>query len=143
MAIGFVVPKALWLLPRRRRLLGSHAREVGLDLGWRARKLAGVKPEDIPPAQRVADKLAEMGRYGQKNNRGFYIYPEGSRAGTADPEVVKLVEQVSAEAGITRRPVTDDEVLKRCFYPLINEAAKVLKRAGVEWVEVWVLSRKP
>jgi len=100
---------------------------VGLDLGWRARKLAGVKPEDIPPAQRVADKLAEMGRYGQKNSRGFYIYPEGSRAGTADPEVVKLVEQVSAEAGITRRPVTDDEVLKRCFYPLINEAAKVLE----------------
>ncbi|MBM4204510.1 MAG: 3-hydroxyacyl-CoA dehydrogenase [Gammaproteobacteria bacterium] len=100
---------------------------VGLDLGWRARKLNGVKVEDIPPAQRVADRLAEMGRYGQKNNRGFYIYPEGSRAGTPDPEVVQIVEAVSAEAGIRRRPVSDEEVLKRCFYPLVNEAAKVLE----------------
>ncbi|MCP5185465.1 MAG: enoyl-CoA hydratase/isomerase family protein [Pseudomonadales bacterium] len=100
---------------------------VGLDLGWRARKLSGMKKEDIPPTQRVADKLAEMGRYGQKNGRGFYIYQEGSRVGTPDPEVVALVEETSAELGIERRKISDEEVLKRCFYPLVNEAAKVLE----------------
>jgi len=100
---------------------------VGLDLGWRARKLAGMKPEDVPITARVADKLCELERFGQKTNRGFYIYPEGSRAGQADPEVVRIVEETSAELGITRRDIDDDEVLKRCLYPLINEGAKVLE----------------
>jgi 3-hydroxyacyl-CoA dehydrogenase len=100
---------------------------VGLDLGWRARKLAGMKPEDVPITARVADKLCELERFGQKNNRGYYIYPEGSRAGQADPEVVEIVEQTSAELGITRRKIDDEEVLKRCLYPLINEGARVLE----------------
>ena len=99
---------------------------VGLDLGWRARKLGGVKPEDVPITARVADKLCEIERFGQKTSRGFYIYPEGSRAGQADPEVVEIVEQTSAELGITRREISDDEVLKRCLYPMINEGARIL-----------------
>lgn len=99
---------------------------VGLDLGWRARKLANVAPEDIPITARVADKLAEMERFGQKNGRGFYIYESGGRVGTPDPEVIALVEQTSAELGITRTEISDEEVLKRCFYPLINEGAKIL-----------------
>ena len=99
---------------------------VGLDLGWRARKLAGMKPEDVPITQRVAEKLCELGRYGQKNGRGYYIYGGSSRAGTPDPEVVAMVEQVSAEIGITRRPIDDDEVLKRCLYAMVNEACRVL-----------------
>jgi 3-hydroxyacyl-CoA dehydrogenase len=99
---------------------------VGLDLGWRARKLAGVKPEDVPITARVADKLCELGHFGQKTNRGYYIYPEGSRAGQPDPEVVQLVEAVSRELGITRAPIDDDEVLKRCLYPLVNEGARIL-----------------
>jgi 3-hydroxyacyl-CoA dehydrogenase len=100
---------------------------VGLDLGWRARKLSGMKPEDVPITARVADKLCELERFGQKTSRGFYIYPEGSRAGQADPEVVKIVEETSAELGIERREIDDDEVLKRCLYPLINEGARVLE----------------
>lgn len=100
---------------------------VGLDLGWRARKLSGMAPDDVPITARVADKLCELERFGQKTNRGYYIYPEGSRAGQADPEVVEIVEQTSAELGITRRPIDDEEVLKRCLYPLINEGAKILE----------------
>jgi 3-hydroxyacyl-CoA dehydrogenase len=103
---------------------------VGLDLGWRARKLAGMKPEDVPITARVADKLCDLGRFGQKTNRGYYIYPEGSRAGQPDPEVVQLVEQTSAELGIARREIPDEEVLKRCLYPLINEGARILE-AGI------------
>ncbi len=100
---------------------------VGLDLGWRARKLAGVKPEDRPPAALVPDRLCDMGRYGQKSGRGFYIYPQGSRAGTPDPEVVSLVEEASSELGFSRREFDDSEVLERAFYPLINEGAKILE----------------
>ena len=100
---------------------------VGLDLGWRARKLNGIAPEDVPITARVADKLCEMDRYGQKTSRGYYIYPEGSRAGQADPEVVQIVEETSAELGIQRRSIEDDEVLKRCLYPLINEGARILE----------------
>ncbi len=100
---------------------------VGLDLGWRARKLSKMAPEDVPITARVADKLCELERFGQKTSRGFYIYPEGSRAGQPDPEVVKIVEETSAELGITRSEINDEEVLKRCFYPLINEGAKLLE----------------
>ncbi|MEM7219076.1 MAG: 3-hydroxyacyl-CoA dehydrogenase NAD-binding domain-containing protein [Pseudomonadota bacterium] len=100
---------------------------VGLDLGWRARKLANMAPEDVPITARVADKLCELERFGQKNGRGYYIYPEGSRAGQPDPEVVEIVEQTSAELGITRSAVDDDEVLQRCFYPLVNEGARLLE----------------
>ncbi len=100
---------------------------VGLDLGWRARKLAGMKPEDVPITARVADKLCELERFGQKNGRGFYIYQEGSRAGQPDPEVVKIVEETSAELGIKRREISDEEVKKRCLYALINEGARILE----------------
>ncbi len=100
---------------------------VGLDLGWRARKLAGMKPEEVPITARVADKLCELERFGQKTNRGYYIYPEGSRAGQPDPEVVRMVEETSAEIGIERREIADEEVLKRCLYPLINEGARILE----------------
>jgi len=103
---------------------------VGLDLGWRARKLSGMRPEDVPITARVADKLCELERFGQKTNRGYYIYPEGSRAGQPDPEVVEIVEQTSAELGIERSEVDDDEVLKRCLYPMINEGARILE-AGI------------
>lgn len=100
---------------------------VGLDLGWRARKLAGVAPADVPITARVADRLCELERFGQKTSRGFYIYPEGSRAGQPDPEVVEIVEQTSAELGIERREIDDEEVLKRCLYPLVNEGARLLE----------------
>lgn len=100
---------------------------VGLDLGWRARQLAGVAPEDVPITARVADKLCELERFGQKTSRGYYIYPEGSRAGQPDPEVVEIVEQTSKELGIERQDVADEEVLKRCLYPLVNEGARILE----------------
>ncbi|MDZ7827889.1 MAG: 3-hydroxyacyl-CoA dehydrogenase NAD-binding domain-containing protein [Gammaproteobacteria bacterium] len=100
---------------------------VGLDLGWRARQLAGTKPEDVPLAARVSDRLATMERFGQKNGRGFYIYQEGSRAGQPDPEVVQICEDISSELGIERSEIDDEEVLQRCLYALINEGARILE----------------
>ncbi len=99
---------------------------VGLDLGWRARKMAGVMDADKPLTAVVPDKLCELGRYGQKTNAGFYAYPEGSRRGEPDPEVARIVEETSAELGIARREIGDAEVLKRCLYPLVNIGAQLL-----------------
>jgi 3-hydroxyacyl-CoA dehydrogenase len=100
---------------------------AGIDVGWRIRK-AQPKP---PPGQRysgaVADRLAEMGRFGQKTNAGFYKYEPGSRKPIADPEVEALIVAVSKEVGIERRVVTDSEILERCLYALINEGAKILE----------------
>ncbi len=100
---------------------------VGLDLGWRARQMAKVKPEDVPLTARVVDKLCAMGRFGQKTNAGYYKYAEGSRQGVPDPDVAKLIVETSKELGITRRQISDEEVLKRCLYPLINIGAQLLE----------------
>ncbi len=99
---------------------------VGLDLGWRARKMAGMADADKPLTAIVPDKLCELGRYGQKTGAGFYRYEPGSRQGLADPQVAEIVEETSAELGIERHPTTDDEVLKRCLYPLINIGTQLL-----------------
>jgi 3-hydroxyacyl-CoA dehydrogenase len=99
---------------------------AGIDVGWRIRK-AQPKP---PPGERysgaVADRLAEMGRFGQKTNAGFYKYEPGQRTPIPDPEVEAIIVQVSKELGIERRKVEDQEILERCLYALINEGAKIL-----------------
>ena len=99
---------------------------VGLDLGWRARKMAGVPDADKPLTAIIPDRLCDLGRFGQKTNAGFYRYPEGSRQGQPDPEVAQLIERTSAELDIDRRQIGDEEVLKRCLYPLINIGAQLL-----------------
>ena len=99
---------------------------VGLDLGWRARKMSGMKPEDRPLTAIVPDKLCDMERFGQKSGAGFYRYAEGSRQGEPDPQVAAIIEQTSKDLGIERREIGDDEVLKRCLYPLVNIGAQLL-----------------
>jgi 3-hydroxyacyl-CoA dehydrogenase len=93
---------------------------AGLDIGWRSRKDFGGRAP-------VADSLAEMGRYGQKTGRGFYLYPDGARAGTRDPEVEALIARVAAEHGIARRSFTPEEIVARLMYPMVNEGARILE----------------
>ena len=100
---------------------------VGLDLGWRARKMAGTKPEDKPLNAVVPDKLCELGRFGQKNGAGFYRYAEGSRRGQPDPLVARIIGETSAELGIERRDIGDEEILKRCLHSLVNIGAQLLE----------------
>ena len=97
---------------------------VGLDLGWRARKMAGTT--DKPLTAVVPDKLCDLGRFGQKTNAGFYTYAQGSRQGQPDAAVAKIIEDTSAELGFSRRQINGDEILKRCLYPLINIGAQLL-----------------
>jgi 3-hydroxyacyl-CoA dehydrogenase len=99
---------------------------AGLDVGWRIRK--EYKHLEDPNARHpiVADRLCEMGRYGQKTGAGWYRYDENRKA-IPDPEVDKLIEQVAAEAGIQRREINDDEIIERTMYALVNEGAKILE----------------
>ena len=99
---------------------------AGLDVGWRIRKAQG-KPKDERYSGTLADRLAEQGRYGQKTGKGYYKYEAGSRTPIPDPEVEKLVLEVSKELGIKRRDIGDEEILERCIYPMINEGAKILE----------------
>lgn len=96
---------------------------VGLDLGWRERKKSG-KSTDL---DKVADALCEAGRFGQKNGKGFYQYQEGSRGGSPDPAVKTMIEEASAALNITRRSISDAEIIQRCVYSLVNEGAKILE----------------
>jgi 3-hydroxyacyl-CoA dehydrogenase len=99
---------------------------AGIDVGWRIRKAKGRPPKGERYSGAVADRLAEMGRFGQKTQRGFYKYEEGSRKPIPDPEVDRIIEQVAQEEGVERRQVGDEEIFERCLYAMINEGAKIL-----------------
>ena len=96
---------------------------VGLDLGWRARKLSG---KESPLHAKIGDELCEQNRYGQKSKAGYYNYSEGSRAPNPAPENEKTYEKISSENGFTRREISDEEIVDRCILALINEGADIL-----------------
>ena len=72
----------------------------------------------------VCDELYRLGRFGQKTGRGFYIYD--GRDKTEDPEVIALAANLAKEHGVTQREISDQEILERTIYMLINEGAQVL-----------------
>jgi len=96
---------------------------VGLDLGWRARKLGG---QESPLHAKIGDELCEQNRFGQKNGKGYYNYTEGSRAPNAAPENESLYEKISQENGFERRDISDEEIIDRCMLALINEGVDIL-----------------
>ena len=96
---------------------------VGLDLGWRARKLGG---KESPLHAKIGDELCEQNRYGQKNGAGYYNYSEGSRAPNPAPENEPTYAKISEENGFTRRDISDEEIVDRCILALINEGADIL-----------------
>jgi 3-hydroxyacyl-CoA dehydrogenase len=96
---------------------------AGNDIGWRSRKARGLKAA-------VADAICEAGWFGQKTGRGYYLYPQGARAGQRCPEVEALIVRVSAEQGVTRRSFTQEEILARLLDPMVNEGARILE-AGI------------
>ena len=99
---------------------------AGLDVSWRVRKAqAPTRPAHLRYSP-IADRICEQGRYGQKTGAGWYRYEEGSRVPVPDTAIHELIAGVSAELGITRRAIGDDEIVPRCFYPLVNEGAKIL-----------------
>jgi 3-hydroxyacyl-CoA dehydrogenase len=99
---------------------------AGLDIGWLIRKAraAHIKPGLRVPL--VADKLCEQGRFGQKTGRAWSKYDQ-NRTQSPDPETAALIESTAHAAGIERRQISNEEIVDRCVYGLINEGARILE----------------
>ena len=99
---------------------------AGLDIGWATRKRKSAEA-GVPMKFIVADKLCEAGRVGQKAGAGWYRYEAGKRDAIPDPVTEKLIADYRAANGITARKVSDEEVVERCIYALVNEGARILQ----------------
>jgi 3-hydroxyacyl-CoA dehydrogenase len=99
---------------------------AGLDIGFQARREWAGRPDD-PRFYRISDKLAELGRFGQKAGRGFYRYDGPGGARTPDPEVHELIRAEAERLGIKPRQVAASEIVNRCILALINEGARILE----------------
>jgi 3-hydroxyacyl-CoA dehydrogenase len=102
---------------------------AGIDVGWRIRQhlKSSGKTRAEGPQSAVPDRLYEMGRYGQKSGAGWYRYESGSRTRIPDSIVDDVAAEEAARRGITRRTVTDDEIIARIMTALANEGARVLE----------------
>jgi 3-hydroxyacyl-CoA dehydrogenase len=99
---------------------------AGLDIGWAGRKRRAA--ENPAAYQRVvADAICEQGRFGQKTGAGWYRFEPGARDPIPDPVVTGIVEAFRKERGISARKVSDDEVVERCVFALVNEGARILE----------------
>jgi 3-hydroxyacyl-CoA dehydrogenase len=99
---------------------------AGLDIGAEGRKRrAAANPNyrKLP----IADKLVEMGRYGQKTSAGWYRYEKGDRTPHPDPEVAAIIKSVAADLKIPQRNFTDTEILQRLLFSSVNEACRILE----------------
>jgi len=106
---------------------------AGLDIGWKAETSSGSTIREI---------MCESGRRGQKNGRGYYTYDPETRAATPDPEVEQMLRDFGARQGVAQREISDQEVLERCLYPMVNEGAKILEEGiairGSDIDVVWI-----
>ncbi len=99
---------------------------AGNDIGWAIRKRRVLeKPNMI--YSKTADLLCEMGRFGQKTGAGWYDYMAGKRDAIPNADVVKMIEAHRKSKGITPRKVSDEEIVQRLVYSLVNEAARILE----------------
>ncbi|MFZ5547905.1 MAG: 3-hydroxyacyl-CoA dehydrogenase NAD-binding domain-containing protein [Pseudomonadota bacterium] len=99
---------------------------AGNDVGWYIRKRRYIEKPDLRYSK-TADKLCEMGRFGQKTGAGWYDYQPGKRDAIPSKVVTDMIEQHRAEMGITPRPISDDEIVHRLVFALVNEAARLLQ----------------
>jgi 3-hydroxyacyl-CoA dehydrogenase len=99
---------------------------AGNDIGWDVRKRRYYEKPDMVYS-RFADKVCELGRYGQKTGKGFYRYEPGNRKPIPDAEVDALLEKYRKEQGLQPRKVSDEEIVQRCIFALANEGARILE----------------
>lgn len=99
---------------------------AGNDIGWYIRKRRYVEKPDMRYSK-TADILCEMGRYGQKTGAGWYDYKPGKRDAIPSAVVNEMIEKHRKELGITPRKISDEEIVGRLVYALVNEGAKILE----------------
>jgi 3-hydroxyacyl-CoA dehydrogenase len=99
---------------------------AGNDIGWAIRKRRAVEYPNLKYSK-TADLLCEKGRFGQKTGAGWYDYVPGKRDAIPNAEVVKMIEDHRASLGITPRKISDEEIVQRLVFSLVNEAAHILE----------------
>ncbi len=99
---------------------------AGLDVGYKVREERRKAGKIEPRESLWIDRIVEMGRHGQKTKAGIYRYEDG-RTPLPDPEIERLIAQCARDAGIAQRQISDQEILERCLYPMVNEGAKILE----------------
>lgn len=99
---------------------------AGNDIGWYIRKRRYLEKPDVSYSK-VADLLCEKGRYGQKTSAGWYDYKAGDRKPYPSKEVNDMIIAHSAELKLERRKISDQEIIERLLYALVNEGAHILE----------------
>ncbi len=99
---------------------------AGNDIGWAIRKRRYVEKPNMKYSK-TADLLCEMGRFGQKVGKGWYDYQAGKRDAIPNKEVEDMVVKHRAAMGITARKISDEEIVQRLVFSLVNEAAHILE----------------
>ncbi|WP_186182754.1 3-hydroxyacyl-CoA dehydrogenase NAD-binding domain-containing protein [Burkholderia gladioli] len=99
---------------------------AGNDIGWAIRKRRYLEQPDLHYSK-IADRLCELGRFGQKTGGGWYDYQAGERRAKPSKLVDEMVLAYSKEAGVERRKIADEEIVERLVYALVNEGAKILE----------------
>jgi 3-hydroxyacyl-CoA dehydrogenase len=99
---------------------------AGNDIGWAIRKRRYIEQPGMKYSK-TADLLCEKGRFGQKTGAGWYDYVPGKRDAIPNAEVVAMIEAHRQSLGITPRKISDEEIVQRLVYSLVNEAAHILE----------------
>jgi len=98
---------------------------AGLDIGWRVRQRREATRDKSLRHTSFPDRICELGRFGQKTGAGYYRY-EGREA-SPDPEIERLIAESAAAAGIQRKPVSDEQIVRRILTAMVYEGAKILQ----------------
>lgn len=99
---------------------------AGGDIGWATRKRRAATRDPKARYVQIADRICERGWFGQKTGRGYYLYPDGARVGSPDPEVLAIVDAERERAGITPRAFSNEEIMRRYMAAMVNEGANVV-----------------
>jgi 3-hydroxyacyl-CoA dehydrogenase len=99
---------------------------AGNDISWHIRKRHYAENPKLRP-MRIADRVCELGRFGQKTGLGWYRYEPGKRDALADPVVAKIIDEERKALGITPRKLSNEEIVDRLVYSLVNEGARILE----------------
>ncbi|MGH8315449.1 MAG: 3-hydroxyacyl-CoA dehydrogenase family protein, partial [Steroidobacterales bacterium] len=100
---------------------------AGIDVGVNVHKANADKYPPDPAYYQADFALVEAGRLGQKNGKGYYRYEKGDRTRYDDAEAIAIVAERARKLGLSARQHSDEEILERCLYPLLNEGLRILE----------------
>jgi len=99
---------------------------AGGDIGWATRKRRAATRDPKARYVQIADRICERGWFGQKTGRGYYLYPEGSRTGVPDPEVLHIIDAERVRANIQPHALTAEQIVRKYMAAMVNEGANVV-----------------